>query len=349
MVNQFANSVVDRSADLIPFSIYPKLIRRDLIDIFYHVVSNEDLTYVRHLYPVIPVDYFQQSLDYLASQYRFISYEQVQAHILAGKPLPEDALHLSFDDGYRQCFDVVRPILLERGIPATFFLTTSLIDNQVLFYRNKVSLAIDWVIRLQDERRKAAFGEISRIAGVTFHEVDGFRDWIKELRAPDEDTIDAVLDALGIDVPLFLAENQPYLTQPQIRTMVEEGFCIGAHTITHRKLGGLNPSEAEYEIVESCRAILRITGQKDVPLSFPHSGAGLSRELLRNIRQQHPWVGLFFDTKGLHVDIPIVVNRIWGERTPDRVHQTTPVRQIILHAYREQWPKSVKALLRGAG
>ncbi len=349
MAVKIIDTLLKLSSKVIPHTLYLKLIQRDRYDVFYHVISDEDLAYIRHLYPVIPVEDFCTSLDYLASHYSFVTYQQVHDHILNGTMLPENALHLSVDDGYRQCFDIVRPLLLERNIPATFFLTTSLIDNRILFYRNKVSLAIDKILHLQNESRSKALAEINNSYGLNMEDGEDFRDWIKELRLPDESIIDEVLQVLHINVPVFLAEERPYLTRHQIQLMHADGFTIGAHTVTHRKLGTLDDEDARREIVESCRLIREITGQEVVPLSFPHSGANLSRDLLQEIRANNPWIGLFFDTKGLKEDIPIVVNRIWGERSLQANGRPSSIQVVIANAYQEQWPRVVKNALRWGG
>ena len=45
--------------------------------------------------------------------------------------LDRRCLHLTFDDGFRELHDVVAPILLRKGIPATFFVNSAFIDNKI--------------------------------------------------------------------------------------------------------------------------------------------------------------------------------------------------------------------------
>ena len=57
---------VARSALLqVPVNIYRKLIPRDLIGFCYHVVSDEQLPHVRHLYHYKTPTIFEQDLSYL--------------------------------------------------------------------------------------------------------------------------------------------------------------------------------------------------------------------------------------------------------------------------------------------
>jgi peptidoglycan/xylan/chitin deacetylase (PgdA/CDA1 family) len=309
-MKKFLTSTLETLARLIPPGLYPRLLRRDLIDFFYHAVSDDSMPHVRHLYPVIPVAVFEASLRYLKQNYTFVDYAQLHAHVFEGAPLPPRAVHLSFDDGYVECFTVVRPLLQKFAIPCTFFLTTGLIDNKILFYRNKQSLCIE---RL-NETGSQPFNLPAEVP--VFENSATFISWLKGLRLPDEPLIDALCESLGVDWRAFLAERQPYLTISQIQQMQADGFTIAAHTVTHRKLMDLPPQEIESEIAESCRAVAAITGQELVPFSFPHSAFGLDRKLLKAIRSRNPQIGLLFDTKGLRSDATFIHNRIWAEKFP---------------------------------
>jgi len=333
-------SLLETISRLIPLGLYPRIVQRDLIDFFYHAVSDEALPHICHLYPVVPVADFEEALLYLKENYTFVTHGQVQAHIFDGQPLPPKAVHLSFDDGYVECFSVVRPLLLKHQIPCTFFLTTGLIDNHILFYRNKQSLCVE---RLLDPAFSLP-ADASLSAGVpplTAATRPEFITWLKNLRLPDEPVIDEICRLLGVDWQTYLAENQPYLTTDQIRQMQADGFTLGAHTITHRKLVDLSPDEIETEIVDSCRTVQDITRQEVIPFSFPNSAFGLDRSLLSNIRQRHPEIGVLFDTKGLRRDVSFIHNRIWAERplTPERKLHRIP--EVLHNAYQETWVEEI--------
>ncbi len=345
MMNTALRGSLKMIARMIPLDVYPGIIKRESLDFFFHVVSDRDLPYVRHLYPVIPVSRFEDALDVISSHFHWIDYQRLEDARLKGKPLPSGAVHLSFDDGYAAIFHIVRPILLERQIPCTFFLTTNLLDNRMLFYRNKVSLCIDAILQRKNnpEQVIAYAGEYSNNPVVSPGAVV---DWLKSLRLPDEKIIDGMCELLGIDPVQFLKQTSPYLTSEQVRQLHDDGFTIGAHTMSHRKLGTLPPDEAEKEIVRSCEIIRQITGQASVPLSFPHSGAGLDRKMLMAIREKHPWIGLFFDTKGVRKDIPIVVNRIWAERPIKTRGYIEPIPDLLKNAYEEEFVEAMLSRIR---
>ncbi len=327
-------------ARIIPLGLYPKLMQRDVVDFFYHAVSDETLPHVCHLYPVVPAADFEAALFYLKENNNFISYTQLHSHIFENASLPPKAVHLSFDDGYAECFTVVRPLLLKHEIPCTFFLTTGLIDNQILFYRNKQSLCVDRLLNPDFDISRFAFDELSSLgfSGTSLHE---FISWLKDLRLPDEAAINEVCRALGINWQTYLTEKQPYLNTTQIQQMGAEGFTLGAHTLSHRKLVDLSSAEIETEIAESCRLVGEISGQGIVPFSFPHSAWGVDRDRLAAIRSKYPQIGLLFDTKGVRRDVNFIHNRVWAERPFTPESKLHPIPEVLANAYREAWVDEV--------
>jgi peptidoglycan/xylan/chitin deacetylase (PgdA/CDA1 family) len=96
--------------------------------------------------------------------------------------------------------------------------------------------------------------------------------------------------------------------------MADEGFTIGSHSMSHPKLGMLNPRLIEEQIVDSSMIIREITGASTIPFSFPNSAGGIDRKNLSRIRTRNPYLGLFFDTQNIQQDVNFMVNRIWVER-----------------------------------
>jgi len=340
-------STLETIAHQIPLSLYNRIMHRDVIDYFWHAVSDEPMPHVRHLYPVIPTADFESALLYLKDNYNFVSYQQLHAHIFDGAQLPPMAVHLSFDDGYAECYSTVRPLLLKHEIPCTFFLTTSLIDNPILFYRNKQSLCVERLITPTFTLQSSIANLQSQISHKLPSTPSEFVSWFKDLRLPDEPLIDEICCALEVDWQSFLAKKQPYLTTGQIREMQSEGFTMGAHTLTHRKLIDLPNEEVETEITESCQVVGEITGQEIVPFSFPHSAWGLDRDYLSAVRSRNPKIGLLFDTKGVRQDEAIIHNRIWAERPilgrSQKGSGADEIKEHLRLAYQEAWVDEIMA------
>lgn len=331
----------------IPLGLYPRLVRRDVTSIFYHTVTDEAMPHVRHLYPVVPVAAFEAALDFLEDNYTFITYAQLHDHKLKDTRLPPRAVHLSFDDGFAECFTVVRPLLQARGIPCTFFLTIDWLDNRQLYFRHLISLCVHRALALEAEHRQEFLSGLNRRFGLSLADPGAFTDWITAFRSPEDAVLHPICMDLGIDVVDFLADQRPYLSSAQIQQMHAEGFTIGAHSLSHRKLGFIPVDEIETEILGSCRAIQTITGQEVVPFSFPQSAGNIDRGQLADIRRRNPQVGFLFDTKDLRRDADFMVNRVWAERPLSPARQLHPLDEILVHAYRDAWVDGVMRTWRG--
>ena len=336
-----AKSWLERAAQAIPLSMYRLLIRRDVIGFVYHVISDESLPHIRHLYPYKNLAMFEQDLDYLHYTFHLISYEQL-VELRTGKlRLRRPAALLSFDDGLKECFSVIRPVLLKRGIPGLFFINTDGIDNRRMLYRQKISLCIEKIQAATETERQATLTRLNAVLGQPIVEqrsveaLAAFVKWIKSLNYRNRDTIDLLCQMLDIDVNEYLRSHQPYLTVAQIRRMAEEGFTIGAHTRGHPKLNLLTPEEVEDEIAGSCLAIQEITGQGQVPFAFPFSAYGLNREMLSGILSRHHFIGSLFDAKGIRKDKSFIMNRIMVDRRFSASINQSDLPQHLHRAYQD--------------
>ena len=82
---------------------------------FYHTVSDKKLPHILN-YPYRNLSQFEAELDYYLKYFK-----PVELSYLLEKPRqPQNIFHLSFDDGLKECAGVIAPVLLRKGVPATF-------------------------------------------------------------------------------------------------------------------------------------------------------------------------------------------------------------------------------------
>jgi len=116
---------------------------------FYHVISDEALLHPKYLFRHKAIEAFKKDLDFLLASYHPIALRRVLECRNAHCPLPDKCFLLTFDDGYREMSDVVAPILLVKGVNATFFVNSAFVDNKDLCYASKASLLVE---RLKREK-----------------------------------------------------------------------------------------------------------------------------------------------------------------------------------------------------
>ena len=212
---------------------------------------------------------------------------------------------------------------------------TDLVDNRKVFFETRASLCVDAALRHSIDEvdeicrdldlysqmqttidlRPGAVPAQMLLHWNTFEpQVRPLLIWLLTVGPDYPALLDRLCERLRVDVDQYVSERRPYLSTDEILRLSSDGFTIGAHGRTHRRLQNLPIQEAEYEIVESCRIIHELTGQASVPFAFPYYGGGIDRRWLADIRQQHSFIGLFFDTQGIQRDAPFVVQRLFGER-----------------------------------
>lgn len=222
---------------------------------FYHVVSDEFCPHVQHLYRYKTVKQFERDIDYLARLYKPINAGELN-EVLSGKYHGQNIMLLTFDDGLRQVYDEVAPILLRKGIPAVFFLNTDFLDNRDLMFRYKASLAIEKDGRNKEALLRAATAaEVERIAG------EEMKGYYRE----------------------FLSNYKPYLSTTQGQWLFDKGFAIGAHSCSHPYYSTLN---LEQQLDETLRSIDILQNQFRINqklFAFPFTDNGVGRSFFEQL------------------------------------------------------------------
>ena len=97
--------------------------RAEVPILMYHYVSElpSDADVYRRDLTISP-EAFEAQLEYLdEAGYHPITLTDLYLYLTEGYPLPEKPIVLTFDDGYRDAYEVVFPKLMDHGFPGTFF------------------------------------------------------------------------------------------------------------------------------------------------------------------------------------------------------------------------------------
>lgn len=216
---------------------------------------------------------FRREMALVRRRYQPMCLRDVAARLATGEPLPRNAIVVTFDDGYDDNFSVARPILLESGVPATFFVSTGVIDSGQPF-------AYDWFVYMllnAKTQRMALPGlgaDIHLPAGrdarrmLAAHLLDRLKDLDD---AAQQAVITGLEQQCGLPRAAAPAACRP-MTWPQLRQMHAEGFEIGSHGVSHRMLAKLPENALRLELQSS---MARIKAELDVPaisISYPVGG-----------------------------------------------------------------------------
>jgi peptidoglycan/xylan/chitin deacetylase (PgdA/CDA1 family) len=190
---------------------------------------------------------------HIRAHYMPISMARVADWLSHGAPLPQNALAVTVDDGYRDFYQVAYPLFREYGIPATVYLVSDFLDRELWLWVDQVRYAflhgkVPHAELATTQARKQAAYEMTESAK----------------RMPNGERL-RLLAELPARLQVALPREAPPQYEPlrwdEVREMVAAGFEFGAHTRTHPVLSRLaGAEELADEIAGSKRQIERQVG-----------------------------------------------------------------------------------------
>jgi peptidoglycan/xylan/chitin deacetylase (PgdA/CDA1 family) len=295
----------------------------------YHVVSDQQLPHVDHIYPYRSSTRFAADLDFLLARYHLITLQDLLESLQDPKRrLPENSLLITIDDGLKEVYEVMAPILKKKKIIPAVFLTKNYIDNKELGYDHRKSLLIHHTEEKNHQHAAARMVEILKADGL--FKVD-LKSSILGIPYKRRQMVDSLADDAGIDFSSYVAENKPYLTSSQIMELKDQGYMFGGHSIDHPDFQELTPEEQLFQAKESMDFVCRQFHIGYRTFAFPYWDASISREFFIGLKADAT-----FGTQGLLTDpIPNHIQRIGFERFNYTVQKSIKAhyfRKILLSA-----------------
>lgn len=279
----------------IPFSLLGEITRTPLIIPYFHMVSNDEVLHTKYLYPHKNIKQFKDDLDFLLKNFNPINLFDLIDFLKHGRSLPDMAFLLTFDDGFREMHDIVAPLLLEKGIPATFFINSDFTDNKSICYQHKASILADYFKGMLSpavlERIRAVFLK---------HELNmtDIKNGLLAINYQQKDIIDEIAQFVEIDFNDYLIRTGPYMTTDHIKELINNGFTIGAHSIDHPLYSFLSLEDQLYQTMESIKFIRERFRLDYGVFAFPHTDNGVSKKFFTEVYQSG-LIDVTFGTGGM--------------------------------------------------
>jgi peptidoglycan/xylan/chitin deacetylase (PgdA/CDA1 family) len=225
-------------------------------------------------FPSVATGPFARELKFLKRNYRVLPLWQIVEGVRK-RNLPEGAVAITFDDGYRDNHDVAYPILKRHGVPATFFLVTGAIDTGRALWYDRVAAV------LRDTRQERAVVEaggerIELDLATTASRVRSLRTLLRIIKNLPGDRLRRLVEGMGaqLDVDDKRLLRGEMMTWDMVRSMAHAGMDFGAHTITHPILSRVSREEAWREIDGSRRELGAALGRAPEGFAYPNGMPG---------------------------------------------------------------------------
>lgn len=251
----------------------------------------------------LSVEGFRGQLAYIRRHYNVIGWTELSAALATdNRFLPPRALLLTFDDGYRDHFDNVLPVLIENDLTGCFFPPAKAVTQHEVLDVNKIHFIL--AAARSDSRLVASMFELmdDTREEFTLESEDYYRN--KLAHANRFDTAEVILfkRMLQRELPEALRKTitdalfTRYVTQDEvafsqelymgideIQAMREAGMHIGSHGFDHYWLDTLDEADQEREIDLSLEFLGRLgVDPDDWTMCYPYGAYNASLlEILR--------------------------------------------------------------------
>ena len=269
-----------------------------------------DLTHSR--YPNIKgmdIPLFRKQLEFFKYNFNVISMEQVIAAVQNGETLPENALLLTFDDGYIDHYTYAFPLLEEFKFQGSFFIPGKTFTTHQLLDVNKIHyiLASAEIGKLVMDLME----KMNYYRGVEFEYPPNdelFRTYAAANRFDSKETIfvkrmlQTVLPEVlrnRIASDLFekyvgVSEGQLayelYMTEEQIRVMKRHGMFIGLHGYDHYWLGELETDQMKADVDKALKTMDEFIDHNSWVMNYPYGN--YNEDVLDYVKSKGAILGL---------------------------------------------------------
>ncbi|WP_233153020.1 polysaccharide deacetylase family protein [Motiliproteus sp. MSK22-1] len=257
-------------------------------------------------------------VEFIKCNFRVISLDDLKEILAKDLPIVEPLALLTFDDGYRDNYEVAYPVLKKASVPATFFITTSLVESHVVPWWDEIAWHVKQCAGL-DIKLSSWDSSIQISPGIaegTFSSKGQIRAVLQKVKA-GQASVDSQLDELRALTGKSIKEEggeSMFMSWSQIRAMVDTGMTVGAHSHSHQVFTGLSEDELKFELSHSKQLLESNLDMEISALSYPVGAVSTySSSMFAEIEQQGYQLAFSFNA---HTNINLQKNRFQLGRIP---------------------------------
>ncbi len=243
--------------------------RRGVTILTYHrVLPDEQCDDYPLLSLAMPVSAFRDQVKWLSAHCSVMPVVKAIDRLAGGETSALARVCLTFDDGYRDNYEVVASVLDEYGLRATFFVTVDAIGLDQMLWFDRA--AIQWAHVTHDQLRRV-LGETVNAEEAEAADLSTVKGWMDLLKKCDRATRISILKA--VDAVTTVDPADPRFRMMRIDEVVELdqlGHEIASHTLSHPILPMLDEADVDRELVESRRKLEKWLGTQIRGFCYPN-------------------------------------------------------------------------------
>lgn len=262
---------------------------------------------------------FRSQVRYLRDSFDLPSVEEIVKASREGFRFRRPSALITFDDGYRDNFDVALPILRELGAHALFFVPTSHVGQSRLPWWDRIAYMVKKtrVSELVLDRPEPIRLDLRMVSRAFAFKT--IQKAIQKQEQVDEDGVCAhFAERSEVSMGDELVQTRLFLTWSEMQQMVAAGMTIGGHTDSHKILAGLPEAQQRDELTRSKQLLEEKLGRPITTLAYPEGGRASFSARTKQLAREAGYALAFSFYEGINrpgeVD-PFDVQRIYVDRT----------------------------------
>lgn len=268
-------------------------VRDSLLVLNYHRIGNpEDDLFDPSVFSATGEN-FDEQISHLKRSASLVTLDEALEFVSGVKgPTRRCCVLITFDDGYRDNYDIAYPILRSHGVQGVFFLATSMVGACAVPWWDRIS----WLMKTAQRRRFTLHYPAVLRVDIDRNGLHESLQSVLRLYKRQENTDPArfmrelIEEARGDEVP---ETERRFLSWDEAREMNRGGMAIGSHTQSHAVLSQLT-AQRQFEELSGSRAILKEElGVEVEALAYPVGHRDSFSDETERIAQEAGYRGAF--------------------------------------------------------
>lgn len=217
-------------------------------------------------------DYFYHTMKSLRNVGHPLSLDEVLHLITSRNPFPNNAFAITFDDGFMNNYTVAAPILTDLKIPATFYISTGMVDANAMTWIDRIEFCFE---HNQKDKIKLPWETTDRVLTTRANQIDvldEIRNYVKSHKEINQDEFVQFVYS-EFQVEEVRRSNDPLdrkLLWDQVSELnSHELFSVGGHAHNHEILSFLSHDELHHVVTMSLTYLLEKAGIETIHYSYP--------------------------------------------------------------------------------
>ena len=243
-----------------------------LILLFHGVIEKSNYQIRNYNRKHLEKDYFFRIISELKKRGNPLSMDQVIYHHQNQVPYPENSFAITFDDGFENNYSIAAPILVDLKIPATFYLTTNFVDNNIMSWIDRIEYCLE---KVDSGVLKFDWSKKQWPLNSSKEKINALKEIRKQVKQNSDIEVNEFVTDIykQLKMPEVFSSNEPIdkkMNWQQVKELLSNNlFTIGGHTHDHAVLSFLNQNKLKEEIENCLRLIKEKAGVATIHYSYP--------------------------------------------------------------------------------